>query len=80
MSVQIAVRLNDDEVTFVDELVAGARVASRADAVRRGLALLRRQEDARREIRVLAAIEGPVYPDLEAMHDFLERQRPVLDD
>lgn len=79
MSAQIAVRLEDDDVEFIDELVAGSRASSRADVVRRGLALLRRQEDARREVAVLAAIDGPIYPDLELMHEYLSRHRPSLD-
>lgn len=80
MSAQIAVRLDDDDVEFIDELLAGSRYSSRADVVRRGLALLRRQEAAHREVAVLASIDGPIYPDLEPMHEYLSRHRPSLDD
>lgn len=80
MTAQIAVRLDDDDVAFIDELVAGSRAASRADVVRRGLALLRRHEEAWREREIVAAITGPLYPDLEPMHEHLQRHRPALDD
>jgi Arc/MetJ-type ribon-helix-helix transcriptional regulator len=40
---QIAIRLSDAELAELDRMVAGAEFASRAEAVRSGVALLSRQ-------------------------------------
>ena len=52
MSVQIAVRLADDELERLDAAIARGAFSSRAEAVRAGLAAVLRRE---REVRIAAA-------------------------
>lgn len=54
MSKQIAVRLPDDVVAFVDQLVAGGHAASRAEVVTRALTRERRRELAARDAEILS--------------------------
>ena len=54
MSKQIAVRLPDDIVEFVDELVRDGEADSRADVVRRALERERRRAIAARDAAILA--------------------------
>jgi Arc/MetJ-type ribon-helix-helix transcriptional regulator len=68
MSRQIAVRLPDDLVEFVDELVAAGRGASRAAIVTRALERERRREVAARDAAILAS--GPGDPDLDRLAAF----------
>ena len=65
MSVQIAVRLPDDIVAFLDRLVAEKKAASRADAVARALERERRREMAARDAAILA--ESGEDPDLAGL-------------
>jgi Arc/MetJ-type ribon-helix-helix transcriptional regulator len=58
MSKQIAVRLSDDLVAFVDEIVQSGRVTSRAAVVARALERERRRLIAERDARILAS-SGP---------------------
>ena len=68
MSKQIAVRLPDDLVDFVDALVAHGRAPSRAAVVTRALHRERRREAAARDAEILAATPGD--PDLDGLADF----------
>ena len=54
MSTQIAVRLPDDVVAFLDRLVAEKKAASRAEVVTRALERERRLEMAARDAAILA--------------------------
>ncbi|MGH3065019.1 MAG: ribbon-helix-helix domain-containing protein [Gaiellaceae bacterium] len=47
MSVQIPVRIPDEDARRLDDVVASGRFASRSDALREGLALLLREERER---------------------------------
>jgi len=58
MSKQIAVRLDDDLVKFVDEIVASGERRSRAAVVARALERERRRMIAARDAEILAA-RGP---------------------
>jgi Arc/MetJ-type ribon-helix-helix transcriptional regulator len=58
MSKQIAVRLADDLVEFVDEIVSAGREPSRAAVVARALERERRRVVATRDAEILAAT-GP---------------------
>jgi antitoxin MazE3 len=58
MSKQIAVRLDDDLVEFVDEIVGSGRQPSRAAVVARALERERRRMVAARDAEILAA-SGP---------------------
>lgn len=68
MSTQIAIRLDDDDLAALDAEVREGRAGSRSDALRRGIAYLRREQRYRGEEAVLVGLARrgePVYPDLE---------------
>lgn len=65
MSTQIAVRLPEELVGFVDELVQGGEAKSRAAVVTRALERERRRTLAARDAAVLAA--SGEDPDMDAL-------------
>jgi Arc/MetJ-type ribon-helix-helix transcriptional regulator len=65
MSTQIAVRLPDDTVAFLDRLVREHRAASRAEIIMRALERERRREMAERDAAILA--ESGEDPDLAGL-------------
>lgn len=65
MSTQIAVRLSDDIVAFVDGLVADGEAASRAVVVNRALERERRRVIASRDAAILARAGDD--PDLRGL-------------
>lgn len=65
MSTQIAVRLPDDVVAFLDRLVAEKKAASRAEVVTRALERERRLERAARDAAILA--DSGEDPDLAGL-------------
>ena len=65
MSKQITVRLPDDLVDFMDQLVATDKATSRASVVARAMERERRRELAARDLAILA--EHGEYPDLEGL-------------
>lgn len=71
MTRQIAVRLPDDVVAFIDELVGEGRAASRAAVVTRALERERRREVAARDAAILAGTGGD--HDLDALARFSVR-------
>ncbi len=65
MATQIAVRVPDALIEFIDAQVDAGKAESRADMVRRALERERRREAAEAEVAVLAALGGAdPYPDL----------------
>lgn len=68
MSKQIAVRLPDDLVEFVDEIVDSGRERSRAAVVSRALERERRRLAAERDAEILAA-SGP-DPELAGLAEY----------
>ncbi|HMS62681.1 MAG TPA: hypothetical protein PKD63_10405 [Solirubrobacteraceae bacterium] len=74
MTVQIAVRLPDDLVAFVDERVGAGLEPSRAAVVTRALERERRRAIATRDAEILAA-SGP-DPDLDGLAEFAARHAP----
>lgn len=68
MSKQIAVRLPDDLVKFVDEVVGSGLGGSRAAVVTRALERERRRMVAMRDARILSAT-GP-DPELEGLASY----------
>jgi Arc/MetJ-type ribon-helix-helix transcriptional regulator len=68
MSKQIAVRLPDDLVDFVDEIVDSGTERSRAAVVTRALQRERRRELAERDARILART-GPA-PELTGLAEY----------
>jgi Arc/MetJ-type ribon-helix-helix transcriptional regulator len=65
MSKQITVRLPDDLVAFMDELVATDRATSRASVVARAMERERRRELAARDVAILTEHGG--YDDLDGL-------------
>lgn len=68
MSTQIAVRLPDELVAFVDSLISHGNAPSRAFVVSRALERERRRATAERDAAILAKA-GP-DPDLDALTAF----------
>lgn len=68
MSKQIAVRLSDDLVAFVDQIVDSGRERSRAAVLARALERERRRMVAERDAEILQAT-GP-DPQLEGLADY----------
>jgi Arc/MetJ-type ribon-helix-helix transcriptional regulator len=68
MSTQIAVRLSDDMVAFIDELVSRGEGSSRAAVVSRALERERRRKIAERDAAILAG-EAP-DADLDRLAEF----------
>lgn len=69
MSKQIAVRLPDELVTFLDELVEHGQAPSRATAVTRAVERERRREIAARDAAILAQA-GAAADDLDDLAGF----------
>jgi len=77
MSKQIAVRLPDELVAFVDEMVESGAARSRAAVVSRALERERRRRAAQRDAEILSRL-GP-DPDLDALADYAAKNVPALD-
>jgi len=76
VSTQIAVRLPDDLVAWIDAQVeagAGSRAAVATKALRR----YRRQLDAERDAEIYRVTGG--YPDLDGMHAWLDEHEPYAE-
>ena len=71
MSTQIAVRLPDDLVAFIDDLVSHGVAPSRAAVVSRALERERRRKIAERDAAILA--KSATDPDLDALAEFAAR-------
>jgi predicted transcriptional regulator len=65
VSTQIAVRLPDETVAYLDRLVAEKKAASRAEIIARALERERRREMAARDAAILA--ESGEDPDLAGL-------------
>ena len=68
MTTQITVRLPDELVAFIDELVRNGAVASRAAAVARALERERRRQIAERDAATLAQASADTDLDRLARH------------
>ena len=77
MSTQIAVRLPEELVEFIDRLVADGRAPSRAAVVSQALKRERRRELAARDAAILAAV-AENDDDLDALAE--HAARTPLDD
>ena len=71
MSIQIAVRLPDDMVKFVDRLVAEGQATSRASVIERALAREFRRLIAARDAAILA--EAGPDADMDDLADYAAR-------
>ncbi len=63
VSTQIAVRLPDEIVEFIDEMVAAGQADSRAEVVQRALRRERRRIEADRDAAIYAADNTAGLPD-----------------
>jgi Arc/MetJ-type ribon-helix-helix transcriptional regulator len=77
MTVQIAVRLDEELVAFVDEVVADGGAASRAQVVARALERERRRRIAARDAAIYAA-GSDAEDDLDALARYA-RRTPLTD-
>jgi antitoxin MazE3 len=71
VSIQIAVRLPDETVAFLDRLVAEKKATSRAEIIARALERERRREMAARDAAILA--ESGEDPDLAGLIQYMTR-------
>ncbi len=71
MSIQIAVRLPDSMVEFLNRLVAEGQATSRASVVERALAREFRRQIAARDAAILA--EAGADPDMDSLADYAAR-------
>jgi predicted DNA-binding protein len=77
MSKQIAVRLPDELVEFVDEQVGEGKAKSRAAVVSRALERERRRAIAARDVEIL--IRHGDYPDMDGLAEYVSRLPIDLD-
>lgn len=77
MARQIAVRLPDDLVSFVDELIDQGKATSRAAVVTRALERERRRAVAARDAAILARAGSD--PDLDSLATYVAGLRLDLD-
>lgn len=77
MSTQIAVRLPDEIIAFLDREVSEQRAPSRAAVVLRALQREQRRQIAARDAQILAAAGAD--PDLDALADHVVRLPLDLD-
>jgi Arc/MetJ-type ribon-helix-helix transcriptional regulator len=76
VSKQIALRLPDDLVDFLDELVSGGDEPSRVSIVVRALNRERRRLGALRDVEILKRLGED--PELVAFAEYSSRNRPEL--
>jgi Arc/MetJ-type ribon-helix-helix transcriptional regulator len=74
MTTQIAVRLPDELVIAIDELVADGSEPSRAAIVSRALTRELRRLATLREIEILHPLGGEPYPDLAELTEWASHQ------
>ena len=77
MSKQIAVRLPDELVDFLDELVSSGEEASRASIVARALKREKRRLGTLRDVEILK--RSGEDPELVAFAEYSSRNLPELD-
>jgi Arc/MetJ-type ribon-helix-helix transcriptional regulator len=74
MSTQIAVRLPDDLVAYIDQEVASGAAASRAAVVSRALLRDRRHQQAEQDARIYAGSAGRGDEDLDGLAGWAAHQ------
>jgi len=79
MSTQIAVRLPDDQVAYIDAEIAAGRASSRADLIARLLVRERRRQRALDDVEKLKAAGLAGNPDLAAVAAATSRRRLEVD-
>jgi Arc/MetJ-type ribon-helix-helix transcriptional regulator len=79
MSTQIAVRLPDAQVAFLDGEIAQGHAHSRAELVSKALRRMERERIAARDLQIIIASGGNPYSELEGMLEALAAGYPELD-
>jgi Arc/MetJ-type ribon-helix-helix transcriptional regulator len=79
MSTQIAVRLPDAQVAFLDREVSQGRASSRAELVSMALRRMERERVAVRDLEIIIEAGGNPYPELEGMLEHVAATYPVID-
>lgn len=79
MSTQIAVRLDDSLVAFVDAQVAAGAAPSRAALINRLLSREARRQRALQDIETMKRLGVNGYPDLEGIASVTARRPLALD-
>jgi Arc/MetJ-type ribon-helix-helix transcriptional regulator len=79
MSTQIAVRLPDAQVAFLDREVALGHASSRAQLVSKALRRMEREGIAARDLEVIIASGGNAYSELEGMLEQLVGTYPAIE-
>lgn len=79
MSTQIAVRLPDAQVAFLDREVSQGHARSRAELVSMALRRLERERIAADDLEVIIASGGNPYSELEGMIEHLAQTYPAID-
>ncbi|MGQ0624312.1 MAG: ribbon-helix-helix domain-containing protein [Sporichthyaceae bacterium] len=71
---QTSLRLPADLLTQIDDLVASGEFSGRADLITRACTALMRERRIARDEEILRAHDGRPYPDLDAMHSWLDER------
>ncbi|MET7396035.1 YlcI/YnfO family protein [Dactylosporangium sp. NPDC005572] len=79
MTTQIAVRLPDELIEYVDALVASGAARSRAAVVLRALERDRQEHIAEKDARIYAALQGDDPDDFDGMAAWAVRQPMDID-
>jgi Arc/MetJ-type ribon-helix-helix transcriptional regulator len=79
MSIQIAVRLPETQVAFLDREVSQGHATSRAELVSRALRRMEREHVAARDLEIIIASGGNPYSELEGMLEQLVATYPAID-
>ena len=79
MSIQIAVRLPDAQVAFLDREVSQGHANSRAELVSKALRRMERERVAAKDLEVIIAAGGNPYSELEGMLEQLVPSYPAID-
>ena len=79
MSTQIAVRLPDEQVAFLDHEVSLGHARSRAELVGKALRRMERERIAAHDLGVIIASGGNPYSELEGMLEQLVKTYPAID-
>jgi len=79
MGTQIAVRLPDAQVAFLDREVSLGHASSRAQLVSKALCRMERERVAARDLEVIIASGGNAYSELEGMLEHLVATYPEID-
>jgi Arc/MetJ-type ribon-helix-helix transcriptional regulator len=77
MSTQIAVRLPDAQVAFLDREVSQGHARSRAELVGKALRRMERERIAAHDLEVIIASGGNPYSELEGMIEQLVETYPT---